>query len=541
MSEIKVPELGESVAEATVGNWLKAEGDSVKKDEPLVELETDKVAVEVYAEADGVLSSIAVKEGETVEVGAVLGTLDAGAEGADDAGGESGAADEEPPAKDAEDEGEDSESDDGADSSDSEDSEDGDTGEGELVEVEIPQMGESVAEGEIGDWLVEEGASVSVDDPLVEVETDKAAVEVPAPVAGVLEERVVASGDAVEVGSVIAKIRTGGGAAKSGGKPKADKKKDEKKKDKAKDKKAGKESGAQAKTMPAADRVIAENDLDKSKIQGTGKDGRITKGDALAAIDAAHESRDQDKSAKAKAESAPRDLKANEERVPMSRLRRTIARRLKAAQDNAAMLTTFNDVDMSAVMEMRSAYKELFEKKHGVRLGFMSFFVKACVHALKEIPAVNAEIDGDDIIYKNYYDLGVAVGTPTGLVVPVVRGCDEKSMAEIEKTINDLGARARDNDLKLDELQGGTFTLSNGGVYGSMMSTPILNPPQSGILGMHRIEDRPVARKGEVVIRPMMYLALSYDHRIVDGKEAVTFLVRVKEQLENPERLLLDL
>ncbi|WP_022699109.1 2-oxoglutarate dehydrogenase complex dihydrolipoyllysine-residue succinyltransferase [Euryhalocaulis caribicus] len=534
MSKIEVPQLGESVTEATVGKWLKSKGDAVKKDEALVELETDKVAVEVYAQADGVLSSIAVEEGETVEVGALLGEIEDGGEAsADDYDADEDAASaEDASADEDEDDSGDDEAEDDASGDD-----DGD-GDGEIVEVEIPQMGESVAEGEIGDWLVGVGDSVKVDDPLVEVETDKAAVEVPSPVDGVIEEQVVSSGDAVEVGSVIAKIRKGA----SGGAKKAKKGKDDKsaKKDKKAEKKP-EEKKDSGKAMPAAQRVISEHGLDPSKIEGTGKGGRITKSDAMAAIESADAQRSEEKAEKAKAKPAPRDLKDREERVPMTRLRRTIAKRLKAAQDNAAMLTTFNDVDMSAVMNMRSQYKDLFEKKHGVRLGFMSVFIKACVHALKEIPAVNAEIDGDDIIYKNYYDLGVAVGTPTGLVVPVVRDCDSKSMAEIEKTINDLGARARDNELKLDELQGGTFTLSNGGVYGSLLSTPILNPPQSGILGMHRIDQRPVAIDGKVEIRPMMYLALSYDHRIVDGKEAVTFLVRVKEQLEDPERLLLDL
>ncbi len=557
MSKIEVPQLGESVSEATVGKWLKNKGDSVKKDEALVELETDKVAVEVYALADGVLSSISVEEGETVEVGAVLGELSEG-EGGEAAEGdydeddaaeasqkaareeeESGESEEEAPAEAAVEEGEEE----AEASEDEEEDETADQG-GEVVEVEIPQMGESVAEGEIGDWLVEVGDAVKVDDPLVEVETDKAAIEVPSPVDGVIEAHVVSKGDTVEVGSVIAKIRKGGGA-----KPKQDKgaKKDKKTqqtetKDKTpeKDKKVEKPEG-EDRLMPAARRVVEENRLDPAKIEGTGKDGRITKADAMAAIESASAKKDEERKAKSSEPAKQRELKPREERVPMTRLRRTIAKRLKAAQDNAAMLTTFNDVDMSEVMAVRSKYKELFEKKHGVRLGFMSFFVKAVVHALKEIPAVNAEIEGDDIIYKNYYDIGVAVGTPTGLVVPVLRDCDDKSMAEIEKTINELGARARDGELKLDELQGGTFTISNGGVYGSLLSTPILNPPQSGILGMHRIEQRPVAIDGKVEVRPMMYLAMSYDHRIVDGKGGVTFLVRVKEQLENPERLLLDL
>mgnify|MGYP000485579197 FL=1 len=295
---------------------------------------------------------------------------------------------------------------------------------------------------------------------------------------------------------------------------------------------------ADAEPSPAVRRVAAENDLDVSKVEGTGKGGRVTKADAEEAASGKAEAKS---SAPVQAPAASKDESAREERVKMTRLRKTIASRLKEAQNTAAMLTTFNEVDLTNVMALRSQYKELFEKKHGVRVGFMGFFVKACIHALREIPAVNAEIDGEELVYKNYYNIGVAVGTDRGLVVPVLRDAQELSLADIEKTINDFGKRARDGNLKLDELQGGTFTISNGGVYGSLMSSPILNPPQSGILGMHKIQDRPMAINGQVVIRPMMYLALSYDHRIVDGKGAVTFLVRVKEALEDPRRLLMDL
>lgn len=388
--------------------------------------------------------------------------------------------------------------------------------------MRVPASGESVTEADVGEILKKVGEAVAVDEPIISLETDKAAMDVSAPTAGVIKEIAVQEGDTVEVGALLAVIAAGASAPKANGAaapaPAA----------------TPAPSASSSELSPAPRRVVAERGLDPSTITGTGKDGRITKGDALAAS--------ATPAARAPAApSAPRDLGPREERVKMSRLRQTIARRLKEAQDTAAMLTTFNDVDMTAVMDLRKEYKELFEKKHGVKLGFMSFFVKACVHALKEVPDVNAEIDGTDIIYKNHYDIGVAVGSDRGLVVPVLRDADMKSLAEIELEIGAYGKKARDGSLTLEEMQGGTFTISNGGVYGSMMSTPILNQPQSGILGMHRIEQRPVARNGEVVIRPMMYLALSYDHRIVDGKGAVTFLVRVKENLEDPQRLLLDL
>ncbi len=489
-TEIRVPTLGESVTEATIARWIKNEGDAVSADEPLVELETDKVSVEVPAPAAGVLSSITAKEGDTVEVNALLGAIEAGGAPAKTA--------EKPAA---------------AATSASAD--------GEEIELRVPASGESVTEADIGEWLKKEGDPVALDEPVVSLETDKAAMDVPSPASGVLKEIKVKEGETVEVGALLAIISAGAAAAKSNDAPAASAPE------------APAAAGAQADTLsPAPRRVVAERGLDASAIQGTGKDGRITKADALAA---------EARPVQAKAPTAPRELGPREERVKMSRLRQTIARRLKEAQDTAAMLTTFNDVDMTAVMDSRRQYKDLFEKKHGVKLGFMSFFVKACVHALKEVPDVNAEIDGTDIVYKNHYDIGVAVGSDKGLVVPVVRDADLKSMAEIELEIAELGRRARSGQLTLEDMQGGTFTISNGGIYGSLLSTPILNQPQSGILGMHRIEERPIARNGEVVIRPMMYLAMSYDHRIVDGKGAVTFLVRVKENLEDPQRLLLDL
>jgi 2-oxoglutarate dehydrogenase E2 component (dihydrolipoamide succinyltransferase) len=404
MTDILTPTLGESVAEATVARWAKKPGEAVKKDEVLVELETDKVSLEVSAPSDGVLQDIAAAEGATVIPGQVLGVVSAGGAGSAPA----------PAAKPA--------------------------------------------------------AAA----PAPVVEAPKAAAPAPAP------------------------------------------------------------ASAQP-LAPSVQRIASETGLDTSAVQGTGKDGRITKGDALEALEARSKA-----PAPAPVVSEPRPLHEREERVRMTRLRQTIARRLKEAQNTAAMLTTFNEVDMTAVMALRNAYKDAFEKKHGVKLGFMGFFVKATIAALKEVPAVNAEIDGQDLVYKNHYDIGVAVGTEKGLVVPVVRDADALSLADLEKAIAAYGKKARDGQLAIEDLQGGTFTISNGGVYGSLMSTPILNAPQSGILGMHKIQDRPVVVNGQIVIRPMMYLAVSYDHRVVDGKEAVTFLVRIKEALEDPQRLLLD-
>jgi 2-oxoglutarate dehydrogenase E2 component (dihydrolipoamide succinyltransferase) len=417
------------------------------------------------------------------------------------------------------------------------------------TEIRVPTLGESVTEATVGRWLKKVGDAVAIDEPLVELETDKVTLEVPAPSAGVIEAISAKDGETVGIGAVLGSIgANGAGAAPAKATPTPTGRPDIKTAtaqpigagpEPVKPRASEPARTAPAGTAPSAEKIIAERKLDPSAIAGTGKDGRITKADALAAAGAAAEA-PAPAPVQARAPSAAGDA-AREERVRMTRLRQTIARRLKEAQNTAAMLTTFNEVDMSAVMALRSQYRDLFEKKHGVKLGFMGFFVKACVHALKEIPAVNAEIDGTDLVYKNYYHVGIAVGTDKGLVVPVVRDADQLSLAGIEKAIAGLGKRARDGELKIDEMQGGTFTITNGGIYGSLMSTPILNAPQSGILGMHKIQDRPVAVGGEIRVRPMMYLALSYDHRVVDGKEAVTFLVRVKESLEAPERLVLDL
>ncbi|MDZ4375547.1 MAG: 2-oxoglutarate dehydrogenase complex dihydrolipoyllysine-residue succinyltransferase [Phenylobacterium sp.] len=402
-----------------------------------------------------------------------------------------------------------------------------------MADIMTPALGESVTEATVARWAKKAGDAVRKDEILVELETDKVSLEVAAPADGVLAEISAEEGVTVEPGAVLGKI-TEGAAAAAAPAPKAAEA--PKPAPKAEAPPAPAKAAAEPVLAPSAQRIAAENKLDPAAIAGSGKDGRVTKGDALAAL----ESRASAPAPAAKS-SAPREVHAREERVKMTRLRQTIARRLKEAQNTAAMLTTFNEVDMSAVMALRSEYKDAFEKRHGVKLGFMSFFVKAVVHGLKQVPDVNAEIDGTDLIYKNHYDISVAVGTEKGLVTPVVRDADAMSLADIEKEIGALGRKARDGNLSMDDLQGGTFTISNGGIYGSLMSTPILNPPQSGILGMHKIQERPMVVGGQVVVRPMMYLALSYDHRVVDGQGAVTFLVHVKDAIEDPQRLLLDI
>jgi 2-oxoglutarate dehydrogenase E2 component (dihydrolipoamide succinyltransferase) len=416
-----------------------------------------------------------------------------------------------------------------------------------MIEIRVPTLGESVTEATIGRWFKKAGDAVAVDEPLVELETDKVTIEVPAPSAGTLGEITAKDGETVAVGALLGQITEGGApaAAKPAAAPaKAAAAPPPAAAAPALAAAAPKAPPTDAPLAPSVRKIAAESGIDASTVPGSGKDGRVTKGDMLAAIEKAASAPtpvNQPAAAVQVRAPSPADDAAREERVKMTRLRQTIARRLKDVQNTAAMLTTFNEVDMSHIMAMRAQYKEVFEKKHGSKLGFMGFFTKACVQALKDIPAANAEIDGSDLIYKNYYHVGVAVGTDKGLVVPVVRDCDRKSIADIEKSIADFGRRARDGQLKIDEMQGGTFTITNGGIYGSLMSTPILNAPQSAILGMHKIQDRPVAVGGKVEIRPMMYLALSYDHRVIDGKEAVTFLVRVKESLEDPARLVLDL
>ena len=410
------------------------------------------------------------------------------------------------------------------------------------TEVVVPALGESVTEATVAGWLKNTGDMVALDEPIVELETDKVTVEVNSPVAGILDRPNFKVGETVDVGAILCIIKDsddntqavvekdnlkptlkGGGSADS----------------------ISVNTAAKIILSPSVRKIVEENNLDPKQITGTGKDGRLVKGDVLAVLNGRTDLKNvgevKDKDMEQAVVKETKSASRREERVKMSRLRQAVARRLKEAQNTAAMLTTYNEADMSAVISMRNDYKAAFEAKYRVRLGFMSFFVKACVDALRDLPAVNAEIAEDEIIYKNYYDIGVAVGSPKGLVVPVLRDADKKGLAEIERSISDFGTRARDGKLTLDELSGGTFTISNGGVYGSLMSSPILNPPQSGILGIHKIQERPIAVNGSVEIRPMMYLALSYDHRIVDGREAVTFLVKIKETIEDPRRLVLEL
>ncbi|MBO9621403.1 MAG: 2-oxoglutarate dehydrogenase complex dihydrolipoyllysine-residue succinyltransferase [Sphingomonas sp.] len=411
-----------------------------------------------------------------------------------------------------------------------------------MADVKVPVLGESITEATLGEWLKKPGDAVALDEPIASLETDKVSVEVPSPVAGVMGDQLVQVGDTVQVGAVIATVGEGGGAAAAPAAAPAS----------APAAPAPVATGAQsgpgeqvrevdaAALSPSVRRAVLETGVDPSTVQGTGKDGRLTKDDVIAAA-SAKPAAAAPAPAPAPAPSAAPAGGRKEERVRMTRLRQTVAKRLKEAQNTAAMLTTFNDVDMTEVIAARTKYKDLFEKKHGVRLGFMGFFVKAAVQALRDIPAVNASIDGDEIVYHDYADISVAVSAPQGLVVPVIRDAQDLSVAGIEKTIGDFGKRAKDGTLKMEEMKGGTFTISNGGVFGSLMSTPIINPPQSAVLGLHRIEDRPVVRDGQVVVRPMMYLALSYDHRLIDGREAVTFLVALKNAIEDPTRLLIDL
>ncbi|MEM9854305.1 MAG: 2-oxoglutarate dehydrogenase complex dihydrolipoyllysine-residue succinyltransferase [Pseudomonadota bacterium] len=500
-TEVRVPTLGESVTEATVATWFKKPGDAVSVDEMLCELETDKVTVEVPSPAGGTLAEIVASEGDTVGVDALLAQISEGA-GATAAAPAAAAKGPEPSAS------------------------------GAAVDIMVPTLGESVSEATVSTWYKKPGDAVEQDEMLLELETDKVSVEVPAPASGTLTEILAEEGATVGADAKLGVMSSGAaGAAPAAAQPAAAAQA-------APSAPAGAGRG-DIEHAPSANKLMAEKGLKPSDINGSGRDGRIMKADVLNAKARAPVSAPAP--ASIPRAPVPADDAAREERVKMTKLRQTIAKRLKDSQNTAAMLTTYNEVDMTETMALRKEYKDLFEKKHGVRLGFMSFFTKACCHALKEVPEVNAEIDGTDIVYKNFVHMGIAAGTPQGLVVPVIRDADAMSFAEIEKAIGEKGKRARDGKLSMAEMQGGTFTISNGGVYGSLMSSPILNPPQSGILGMHKIQDRVMVINGEMKIRPMMYLALSYDHRIVDGKGAVTFLVRVKEALEDPRRLLMDL
>jgi len=523
-TEIKVPDMGESVTEGTIARWYKSVGEAISADEPLVEIETDKVTVEVPAPNSGVLTEIRADEGADVEVGSVIGAIDenATASAAPSAPAKAPAAAEKEPEP---------------------ASAPAAAASGDVMDIVIPELGESVTEGTVGRWLKKVGESFEADEALVEIETDKVTAELPTPSAGTLVEIISDEGVDVEVGAVVGRISAGAGApSEIKPAPTPD----------AEPAAVPAETGGSANTdlllAPAVRKLVDENGLNPADIAATGRDGRITKGDVVRHLESGGTAKPT--APPAAAPSAPAFVAAGdlpdrpedprgEERVRMTKLRKTVASRLKDAQNTAAMLTTFNEIDMQAIMDLRSRYKDDFEKKHGVKLGFMSIFVKAAINALKEIPAVNAEIFGDEIIYKNFYDVGIAVGGAQGLVVPVMRDADQKSFAEIESGISDFGQRAQDGKLTMNELTGGTFTITNGGIFGSMLSTPILNPPQSGILGMHNIVKRPVVVDDEIVIRPIMYVALSYDHRIVDGREAVTFLVRIKQAIEDPERLLI--
>ncbi len=563
-TDIVVPTLGESVSEATIAQWLKKPGDAVAQDEAVVELETDKVTLEVNAAEAGVLAEILVEEGENVEVGALLGRIGEGGGAAAAAPKAEAPAAEAPapatppapaaaaPAPTAAVNG------------------------GEAVDVLVPTLGESVTEATIAQWMKKVGDPVAADEALVELETDKVTLEVNSPANGTLTSIVAEEGATVGVAALLGVVTAGAAAPATSSAPAAAPAAPSPaaapaeaapaaaavSMDPASVQRSGANGGITKADMvafltantppaamtlsPAVRKLVEEKNLNPSLIKGTGKDGRITKDDVLAFIENPPLPPAAPAPAPAVAPAAPAAAPVaatgpREERVKMTKLRKTIARRLKDAQNTAAMLTTFNEVDMSAVMALRAQYKEGFEKKHGVKLGFSSFFTKAVVAALQSLPAVNARIDGEEIVYNHFYDIGMAVSTPSGLMVPVMRDCDQKSFADIEKSLVELAKKGRDGKLSMDEMTGGTFTITNGGVFGSMMSTPILNMPQSAILGLHKIQERPMAVKGQVEIRPMMYLALSYDHRIIDGREAVTFLVRVKEAIEDPQRLLLDM
>ncbi|WP_280567423.1 2-oxoglutarate dehydrogenase complex dihydrolipoyllysine-residue succinyltransferase [Chromohalobacter sp. 296-RDG] len=531
-TEIKAPNFPESVAEGTIATWHKKVGDSVERDELIVEIETDKVVLEVVAPDAGTVTEIKVEEGDTCDSEQVLGMLGAASE----SGGEKPAEDSKKEKKE-----ETSEKQDAA-AAKSDDAKS--TASGNQYDVKAPSFPESVQEGTVATWHKQVGEAVKRDDILADIETDKVVLEVVAPANGALSEIKVQEGEQVESEAVLALFAEGAGGDAAGGEASASGDTASESKDTGSDEKVGDKILA-----PAARKLVAEHDLDASKIEGTGKGGRILKEDVQKAV----KDSSAKKSAKpeggkpeggdVKAAAAPAPAVEGdrpEQRVPMSRLRQTIAKRLVQAQQTAAMLTTYNEVDMSAVMNLRSQYKETFLKAHDTKLGFMGFFVKACTEALKRFPDVNASIDGSDIVYHGYQDIGVAVSTPRGLVVPVLRDTDSMKLADVEKSIVDFGERGRDGKIGIEDMQGGTFTITNGGIFGSLLSTPIINPPQTAILGMHKIQERPMAVDGKVEIRPMMYLAISYDHRMIDGKDAVQFLVTIKELLEDPARFLLD-
>ncbi|SEA27873.1 2-oxoglutarate dehydrogenase complex dihydrolipoyllysine-residue succinyltransferase [Alkalimonas amylolytica] len=513
MTDIKVPVLPESVADATVAKWHVAEGDTVSRDQIVVDIETDKVVLEVAAPDDGVIDSIKHQEGDTVTAEQVLATLSAGGKAAGDNKSSAAASKQ------------------GADAAEPSQSEQ--SAKGEQVDIQVPVLPESVADATIATWHVKPGEAVTRDQVLVDIETDKVVLEVVAQADGVMGEILEDTGATVQAEQVIGKLEAGAAPAKSDSKAEA------KADDKADSKAEASDDSSDDVLSPSVRRLIAEKGLDASKIKGSGKNGRISKEDVEKHLASAGSK----EAAKPAAAAAPAAVSGDrtQKRVPMTRLRKTIANRLLEAKNSTAMLTTFNEVNMKPIMDLRKQYQDVFEKRHGIRLGFMSFYVKAVTEALKRFPEVNACIDGDDIVYHNYFDISIAVSTPRGLVTPVLRDCDKMNLAEIEKAIKDLAIKGRDGKLSMDDLQGGNFTITNGGVFGSLMSTPIINPPQSAILGMHKIQDRAMVVDGKIEILPMMYLALSYDHRIIDGKESVGYLVTIKELLEDPTRILLDI
>ena len=516
-TEIKAPTFPESVAEGTVAAWHKKPGDSVERDELIVEIETDKVVLEVVAPEAGTLTDVMAEEGETVESEQVLGKIGEGS---------ASGSKEDSSSKES------ASSDSSAEKTESK-AESKPAGGGKKHDVKAPSFPESIQEGTVATWHKKVGEAVKRDEVLADIETDKVVLEVVAPADGALQEIKAEEGSQVESEAILATFVEGGGSDEASAPAFNDTSSSD---DEGADEKVGDKILA-----PAARKMVAEHDLDVSKIEGTGKGGRILKEDVQKAVKDGSAKKAAKSSAPAKAAAAPAvEGERAEKRVPMSRLRQTIAKRLVQAQQTAAMLTTYNEVDMGAVMSLRAQYKDTFLKAHDTKLGFMGFFVKAASEALKRFPDVNASIDGTDIVYHGYQDIGVAVSTDRGLVVPVLRDTDSMKIADVEKTIVDFGKRARDGKLGIDEMQGGTFTITNGGIFGSLMSTPIINPPQTAILGMHKIQERPMAVNGKVEIRPMMYLALSYDHRMIDGKDAVQFLVTIKELLEDPARLLLD-
>ncbi|WP_438767841.1 2-oxoglutarate dehydrogenase complex dihydrolipoyllysine-residue succinyltransferase [Kushneria sp. TE3] len=550
-TDIKAPSFPESVAEGTVATWHKKPGDSVSRDELIVEIETDKVVLEVVAPADGTVEEITVEEGETCQSEQVLGRLGDGNQSAKQDKGSADTKNEEKGGQDKEEKAAESKASSDKPAESCESGGDKPATSGTSVDVKAPSFPESVQEGTVASWNKKVGDPVKRDEVLAEIETDKVVLEVVAPSDGALTEILADEGSQVTSEQVLARFGEGGGDAAGAS---AESRGDDSQAESGDANTEQDEKVGDKVLAPAARKLVAEHDLDVNRIEGTGKGGRILKEDVQKAVDAGSAKKQKGGGDSKPAASADTGVSKQaaapatkaiqgerpEQRVPMSRLRQTIAKRLVQAQQTAAMLTTYNEVDMSAVMSLRSQYKDDFQKAHDVKLGFMGFFVKAATEALKRFPDVNASIDGTDIVYHGYQDIGVAVSTPRGLVVPVLRDTDSMKLADVEKNIGDFGKRGRDGKLGIEDMQGGTFTITNGGIFGSLLSTPILNPPQTAILGMHKIQERPMAVNGQVEIRPMMYLALSYDHRMIDGKDAVQFLVAIKSLLEDPARFLLD-